>query len=99
MNNETVGSVLATAWSVIVRAWSGIGPLVGVAVGAWLTRSWQRKQWTLEAKRTEYRELIGTLSKSVHTLVNICPHPVPGGVHVQTADELLAFEEARVAGY
>ena len=66
MNEQTVLLVLSTVWAFLVKAWSGIGPLVGVLIGSWLGRSWQRKQWELDNKRTEYRELIGTLSKSFH---------------------------------
>jgi len=70
MNEQTVLLVLTTVWAFLVKAWSGVGPLVGVLIGAWLTRSWQRKQWELDNKRTEYRELISGLSKSFHYIVS-----------------------------
>jgi hypothetical protein len=47
---ETFGILLGTIWCVV-------GPLVGVVIGIWLARCWQRKHRLLESKRTEYREL------------------------------------------
>jgi hypothetical protein len=38
-------------------------------IGAWLARSWQRKQWVLEGKKAEYRELLSTLSDSYHCII------------------------------
>jgi hypothetical protein len=47
---ETIGRLLGTLWVVI-------GPLVGVAIGAWLGRSWRHKSRALETKTPKYREL------------------------------------------
>ncbi len=47
---EIIGSLLGKTWGVV-------GPLVGVVIGAWLARSWQRKHWLLESKKAEFREL------------------------------------------
>lgn len=60
-------------WNLIEKIWSVIGPLVGVLIGAGLTRSWQRKQWVLENKKSEYRELISVLSRSYHSIVANLP--------------------------
>lgn len=57
-------------WNFLTRVWSGIGPLVGVFVGAWLSRSWQRRQWVLDNRKAEYRELISCLSQSAHSLMD-----------------------------
>jgi hypothetical protein len=64
MNTQT----LETIGSFLGRAWSGLGPLLGVGIGAWLTRAWQRKQWELDSKKAEYRELISTLSQNIHAI-------------------------------
>lgn len=64
-----------TLWNFLARAWGGVGPLLGVLMGFWLTRSWQRKQWLLESKKAEYRELIGTLSRSFHCMIKYWPYP------------------------
>jgi hypothetical protein len=68
-------------WNFLARAWSVIGPLAGVCIGAWLSRSWQRKQWVLESKKGEWRELISCLSQSAHFILNNSPHLIgPGGM-------------------
>jgi hypothetical protein len=53
--------------------WSGVGPLVGVLIGAWSARSWQRKQWELDNRGAEYRELITVLSQSVYCIIKNGP--------------------------
>ena len=35
---------------------SGVIGLLGVAVGAYLTHRWQRRQWILDSKKAEYGE-------------------------------------------
>ena len=60
--------------NVDIRAvWGAIGPLVGVLVGAYATRRWQRTQWLLDGKKTEYRELLSVLAKNAHILVKYLP--------------------------
>lgn len=39
-----------------------VGSLVGVGLGAWLTSRWQHKQWVLDNKKAEYRELLDMLN-------------------------------------
>lgn len=67
MNAHTIWIFLSSAWGEI-GGWKTAGPLVGIFIGYWLTRSWQRKQWVLESKKSEYRELITTLSQSFHCM-------------------------------
>ena len=47
----------------MVSAWSILGPLVGVMLGAWLATRNQRRHWLLDNKRAEYRKLLTTLSE------------------------------------
>lgn len=47
----------------ISAAWSAIGPLVGVLIGAGLTKHIQRRQWLADRKREEYRELLTVLTQ------------------------------------
>lgn len=79
-------SILITS-NFLTRAWSGIGPLLGVCIGAWLSRSWQRKQWELESKKAEYRELISCLSQSAHFILNNSPHLSRGAVFALKSGE------------
>ena len=61
--------------NVLIALWHSVGQLMlGIFVGAYLTRSWQRKQWILDGKRTEYRELLTVLSESVYCMLHNSPH-------------------------
>jgi hypothetical protein len=50
-----------------ITLWTTLGPLIGVAIGALLTpfctSRWQRKQWLLDGKKAEYRELLSVLAR------------------------------------
>ena len=90
----TAHTTLLTLGGFLARAWSAIGPLIGVLIGSWLTRSWQRKQWVLDSKKTEYRELISTLSHSYHT---IAKNAHLGGM-IFSVEQLTDRSEASEAG-
>lgn len=51
MNAQTVLPVLSTVWGFIAKAWSGIGPLFGVLIGAFLAR-WINKSKHLQELRS-----------------------------------------------
>ncbi len=90
--NLSVGQVLA--WLPLLGTLSG---LVGVVLGAYLTRSWQRKQWLLDSKKAEYRELISVLSQAAHYILNNSPHlqrPNPLGSLKSGEQERLSDEAA-----
>ena len=99
MNAHTFFEILETFWRFAVRSWSGIGPLVGVLIGAGLTHSWQRKQWVLENKKAEWRELINTLSESYHCMVKTIPSTGPGLGSFTTGEDRLERLEAELAGF
>jgi hypothetical protein len=44
------------------QLWAAVGPLVGVAIGAWLSARWQRAKWILDNKTSEYRNLFDAIS-------------------------------------
>lgn len=48
----------------LLAFWAAIGPLVGIVVGHLLSRSWQRKQWYLDNRSQEYRELLSSLTNT-----------------------------------
>jgi|SRR6267154_3344340 len=50
--------------------WASVGPLVGVLVGALLARSWDRRKWTNENRRQEYRELLTALTSACTALID-----------------------------
>ena len=47
--------------TLLLSIWAGLGPMVGLGAGHFLTRSWQREQWLRDQRRTEYREVITAL--------------------------------------
>ena len=47
------------------QAWTVVGPLVGVLIGAWLTRSGERRQWLADQKRAEYREILSAMTSTM----------------------------------
>ena len=49
--------------------WAAVGPLVGVAVGAWLSARWQRQKWILDNKTEEFRSLFDALSSYRSVLI------------------------------
>jgi hypothetical protein len=88
---ETIGSLLGKAWAVL-------GPLVGVVIGAWLSRSWQRKQWELDSKKAEYRELISTLSENYHTILTNRAIKFSQQASLVSGSEMRETMDAGVAG-
>jgi hypothetical protein len=85
--NLSVTQVLA--WLPLFGALSG---LLGVIIGAYLTRSWQRKQWLLDSKKAEYRELLSVLSQAAHYILNNSPLQVPN-----TLGSLKSGEQQRLS--
>jgi len=51
-------------------AWASVGPLVGVLIGAMLTRAWDRRKWINENRKQEYRELLTTLTSACTALID-----------------------------
>jgi hypothetical protein len=82
-------------WNFLTRAWSGVGPLVGVLIGAWLSRSWQQRHWARDNRKAEYRELINCLSQNAHLLMRSLG-PSVGGL---TDEELWGNDGAASRGY
>lgn len=54
----------------LYAVWAALGPLIGVIVGGLLTAWWQRRQWILDNKKAEYRELLDALSAYRWRLLN-----------------------------
>jgi len=75
----------------VVAIWHS--QLLGVLVGALAARYWQAKQWKLDAKKTEYRELLSALSKSTRCLLH---YTFLGGPIVTNAEDERRIYEADV---
>jgi len=59
---EPVRHIFQLIYSHSYQLWAAVGPLVGVAFGAWLAAHWQRQKWILDNKTAEYRSLFDALS-------------------------------------
>lgn len=64
---------LPQGWGILLVIWGAVGPLAGIVVGHFLTRSWQAKQWLLDRKNEEWRELITALSISLRASLKVYP--------------------------
>jgi hypothetical protein len=53
------------------KAWSAVGPLVGILIGARLARSSERKHWLADNRKTECRELLTSISHAATLTLNI----------------------------
>jgi hypothetical protein len=49
----------------LVAIWGPIGPLVGIFIGHYLLKGWQREQWLLDNVKGETRELLIALNALV----------------------------------
>jgi hypothetical protein len=62
--------------------WNEIGPLVGVVIGAilapWVGWRWQHRQWSLDNKKQEYRELLDGLFRATEEIVKARPNASTG---------------------
>jgi hypothetical protein len=61
--------VLMHGLTLALAVWAVIAPLVGIFLGHYLTRSWQREQWLRDSRKEEFRELLTTLTRSYRTMV------------------------------
>jgi hypothetical protein len=51
--------------TLIVAGLGIFGTLGGTVIGHLLTRSWQQKQWLLDCRKEEFRELMSALTKAL----------------------------------
>lgn len=65
--------------------WAALGPLVGVCIGAYLAKRWQRDQWIADNKRSEYRKLLTTLAKTFTSILELHTSGVALGPKEQRA--------------
>jgi hypothetical protein len=58
----------------IKYVWPAIGPLLGVLIGAYLTKSSDRKKWLNENRKQECQELLGAITACAVKLFSDFPH-------------------------
>jgi len=55
--------------TVFLTIWAPVGPLIGIMLGAYLSRSQQRRQWVADNEVKEWRELLTTLTTSFTAII------------------------------
>jgi len=58
-------------WTILAALWAGVGPLVGVLIGAYLTNHIQRRLWLADHKRQEYQELFAVMTNAFTKLLEL----------------------------
>jgi len=84
-------------FTIVLGIWGAVGPLVGVIVGHVLTRSWQQRQWLLDQRKEEWRELLSTLTASFATICKLTgPVMVLDGNDMQKLDEAQTLAQTTI---
>jgi hypothetical protein len=55
--------------TIVLGIWAAVGPLIGVRYGNELSQRSTRGQWIADERTKEWRELLGTLTTSLATIV------------------------------
>ncbi|MGB8064678.1 MAG: hypothetical protein WCF26_22520 [Candidatus Sulfotelmatobacter sp.] len=79
-------------WPVIINVWALLGPLLGIFVGAYLARRWQRQQWIADNKKQEFKDLLGAMTRVNTLLVRYGGVPSPGTETIE-AEQLVLVSE------
>lgn len=75
-----------------LTVWAAVGPLVGIIIGHYLVRSWERKRWLADNRKEEYRRFLAGLNKVNGFMVE---YHVTGVVNEKALKE--AVEESSLA--
>ena len=49
--------------TIFFTVWAAVGPLVGILIGHYLGRSWQRRQWLADNRKEEYRRVLAGFNR------------------------------------
>jgi hypothetical protein len=79
-------------FTIFLTVWAAVGPLVGILIGHFLVRSWQRSQWLADNQKEEYRRVLAGLNRLNMALVQ---QDVDGNLDPQEIKQ--AMEETSVA--
>ncbi len=53
--------------------WAGVGPMAGIVIGHFMSRSIERERWLRDARKEEYRELLSELGNLLVALTKVSP--------------------------
>ncbi len=59
--------------TIALGIWAAVGPIVGILLGHFLSRSWQREQWLRDKRNEEWHELLTALAESLRVSLKIYP--------------------------
>src|SRR5712692_8308724 len=84
---------LMPLWVTIsLTLWAAVGPLVGILIGHYLVRSWQRRQWLADNQKEEYRRVLAGLNR-----LNMVLAQQHSNRNVDAQETKQAMEEINVA--
>jgi hypothetical protein len=87
---------IQTAYALAVTIWHSVGQLLlGIFVGSYLTKSAQHKQWVLDNKKAEYRELLSTLLENGRIMMSNWAIPNETGITLRSGEQVRAGLQAR----
>lgn len=78
--------------TIFLTLWAAVGPLVGILIGHYLVRSWQRRQWLADNQKEEYRRVLAGLNRLNMALIELHCY---GNVDAQEIKQ--AMEESTIA--
>lgn len=73
--------------TIALGIWAAVGPIVGILLGHFLTRSWQREQWLRDKRNEEWHELLTALAESLRVSLKIYPGRALSGEEERTIVE------------
>lgn len=73
--------------TIALGIWAAVGPIVGILLGHFLTRSWQREQWLRDKRNEEWHELLTALAESLRVSLKIYPARALSGEEERTIVE------------
>ena len=91
---------LAHGWAVALVLWGVIAPLVGILVGHFLSRSWQREQWFWDKRYQDYEAVLSAVCSAYMAIVRLdkastTSHYVPEMVQDVEVTKVDAFRVLR----
>jgi hypothetical protein len=80
-------------WDFGKYVWPAVGPLVGVLIGAWLSRSWDKSKWERDNRKEECRELIKSISHAATEILDRGSGGTGKAAHEAYLDSLKTFHD------
>jgi hypothetical protein len=66
-----MNSKLSNGWAIALVLWGAIAPLVGILVGHFLSRSWQREQWFRDKRYEDYQAVLSAIVAAYTAIVRV----------------------------